>query len=1169
MKPFFPISKTSFSLSLSVQQIYYRWVVVLKENLGCHSLIFLIGILTQIDFVFSQNVGINTTGAAPHASAMLDVDATNRGLLIPRVSLTDVTVASPVTSPATGLLVYNTNAAVTGGNGTGFYYWTGTQWSRLDNSNSADWRLTGNSGTNPATNFLGTTDNQPLVIRTNNTERMRVTTGGSVGIGTNTPLATTDIRGSLWVGTNRFGASPPAQLNFNSDGSGVEINFMPNLYNKWIDVDPTNFDITNIEVAGFTTVMRFAANNTATSGFLWRTYDGSTFTSRMWLQGSTGNLGIGTTAPTERLHVAGNLRLDNAFMPGNNAGTAGSLLRSAGAGTAPVWIAPGANGDLLTVSGGLPAWTAPSSLGGNFILNQNATDQTANFRISGTGRANTAFQAPVYTRADAGTVAIRPFNNSPSAIQLQNAGGTSILNVDATSNRVGINTTTPAYSLDVFGGNATYASVRANFPAGDGNQGLAGYIWMNAADGANYTAYIADPDGGFGVTPRSWELWEYPSNIGPGTCCRPRFRVISSHGLANPGEVVIDQAGRVGIGIYSPYTPLTIAHEASYTFPSPGSGATGAINIRMTTSNRQTGITFSQANTNNAQAGIYAHQDNAAGTHMYLATTDNYAAGPQVRMSVLNNGNVGIGTIAPNQRLRVAGGNIWLDGNQELGWEWTNTDRAFVRFESTGDAPGQSRLILETWDNSDEPIEFRQTGNVRMVISHIGPGNVGIGTTAPWAKLAIEQASGNSGVGIHRPGVSAGGVAAGLGGVAALHLFGNHWGGYSGEAIRLGWAPWNGDWNSFIETMRVHTNGNVGIGIANPVHRLDVEGQARFAANVIVRAATASEGGQVTLAGVGDYTLTGENCNSWSLDVVNFPVTERFRIFRGSAGCAPPNQTELFTVTNQAMVGIYEQRPRERLQLGDRWTFHDGGWKVISYNGYWDNPANTWRYLTNDFYTAINFTNTGHILFRTAPAGTANAAFVPADRMIITNGGNVGIDNTNPLVRLDVRKTVGHGAGTGGSSDAPTTAIITGGATARYNDWPNGWGGGLSTWDIVGASTYFSGYATRSDARFKKEILPLMADKLLGLFMQLKPVSYYLNTDKIPADDPERLRFGFIANEVEKIFPNIVVNAGMPEDVERGMEYDALIPVLVSVVQQQQKEIEALKKLLSEKMTGK
>jgi hypothetical protein len=40
--------------------------------------------------------------------------------------------------------------------------------------------LTGNSGTNPAVNFLGTTDAQPLVIRTDNTERLRVTETGDV-----------------------------------------------------------------------------------------------------------------------------------------------------------------------------------------------------------------------------------------------------------------------------------------------------------------------------------------------------------------------------------------------------------------------------------------------------------------------------------------------------------------------------------------------------------------------------------------------------------------------------------------------------------------------------------------------------------------------------------------------------------------------------------------------------------------------------------------------------------------------------------------------------------------------------------------------------------------------------------------------------------------------------
>ncbi|MEN2993650.1 MAG: hypothetical protein ABDH91_08895 [Bacteroidia bacterium] len=70
------------------------------------------------------------------------------------------------------------------------------------------------------------------------------------------------------------------------------------------------------------------------------------------------NVGIGTPTPTERLHVAGgNLRLDGAFMPGNDAGTNGALLRSAGPNTPPVWLAPGANGTVLTIQGGLPTWS--------------------------------------------------------------------------------------------------------------------------------------------------------------------------------------------------------------------------------------------------------------------------------------------------------------------------------------------------------------------------------------------------------------------------------------------------------------------------------------------------------------------------------------------------------------------------------------------------------------------------------------------------------------------------------------------------------------------------------------------------------------------------------------------------------------------------------------------
>src|ERR1035437_6023896 len=76
----------------------------------------------------NNNVGIGTLTA--NSSAMLDIVSTSKGLLIPRVSLTNINLSAPITgTPVTSLLGYNTNAAMTGGS-IGYWYWDGVKWAQ-------------------------------------------------------------------------------------------------------------------------------------------------------------------------------------------------------------------------------------------------------------------------------------------------------------------------------------------------------------------------------------------------------------------------------------------------------------------------------------------------------------------------------------------------------------------------------------------------------------------------------------------------------------------------------------------------------------------------------------------------------------------------------------------------------------------------------------------------------------------------------------------------------------------------------------------------------------------------------------------------------------------------------------------------------------------------------
>ncbi|HMJ48264.1 MAG TPA: tail fiber domain-containing protein [Ferruginibacter sp.] len=133
----------------------------------------------------AQAVGIGTV--TPNSSAMLDITSNNRGMLVPRVSLTSLSDAATIASPATSLLVYNTNAAVTGG--VGFYYNSGTPaspvWLKFQTGVASGnfWSVTGNAGIDSANNFIGTTDGKPLMFRVNNQYAGRLGTDGIIALG--------------------------------------------------------------------------------------------------------------------------------------------------------------------------------------------------------------------------------------------------------------------------------------------------------------------------------------------------------------------------------------------------------------------------------------------------------------------------------------------------------------------------------------------------------------------------------------------------------------------------------------------------------------------------------------------------------------------------------------------------------------------------------------------------------------------------------------------------------------------------------------------------------------------------------------------------------------------------------------------------------------------------
>jgi hypothetical protein len=180
-----------------------------KINIIKKYIVFIL--LAVCSLQIQAQVKIGTTASAPNPNAMLEIEATNKGLLLPRLSLVSTTSAAPLTSFVKGMLVYDT--ATVNDITPGMYYCDGLKWIKVNSGtgtvtttpSTSGWNLTGNTGTDPNTNFLGTTDNKDVVFKTNSLERVRFTKNGWVGIGTVTPKAALEIKGQLIIDTLEMG----------------------------------------------------------------------------------------------------------------------------------------------------------------------------------------------------------------------------------------------------------------------------------------------------------------------------------------------------------------------------------------------------------------------------------------------------------------------------------------------------------------------------------------------------------------------------------------------------------------------------------------------------------------------------------------------------------------------------------------------------------------------------------------------------------------------------------------------------------------------------------------------------------------------------------------------------------------------------------------------------